>query len=68
MSDPDACVVNLGPRETRRRLIPGIVAGLGGVALGVVAVANGAGLLPRLCALGLIGFGALGILQAMSKT
>jgi hypothetical protein len=61
-------VVNLGPRETRRRLIPGLVAGLGGVALGVISIQARWGLWPRLAAVGLIGFGALGILQAMTKT
>jgi hypothetical protein len=62
------CVVNLGPRETKRRLVPGLVAGLAGVALGVVAMQARWGLWPRLAALALIGFGALGILQAMNKT
>jgi hypothetical protein len=68
MSAGDSCVVNLGPRETRRRLLPGLAAGFGGVALGVVAMQARWGLWPRIAALALIGFGALGILQAMSKT
>jgi hypothetical protein len=68
MNAPDACLVNLGPRETRRRLLPGLVAGLAGVALGIAAVQARWGIWPRLCALGLIAFGALGILQAMNKT
>lgn len=67
MSDA-SCVVNLGPRETRRRLVPGIVAALAGVAVGVVAIWNGWGVWARLAALVLLGYGVLGILQAMSKT
>lgn len=63
-----ACVVNLGPGETRRRLIPGLVASLAGVALVVVAIWNGWGVWARLAALVLLGYGVLGILQAMSKT
>jgi hypothetical protein len=67
MSEP-GCVVNLGPRETRRRLLPGIGTSLAAVGVTVLAVHNGWGLLPRLLALALLGFGVLGILQAMSKT
>jgi hypothetical protein len=63
-----ACVVNLGPRETRRRLLPGIGVALSGVAMGILSINNGWGVLPRLVALGMLAFGVLGILQAMSKT
>jgi hypothetical protein len=66
--NPDVCVVNLGPKETRRRLVPGFVAALAGVALGVAALQARWGLWPRLAALALIGFGALGILQGLHKT
>ena len=65
---PGACVVNLGAREARRRLVPGVVMlGVGGAA-GLAAVALGWPLLARLAALGPLGLGFLNVLQARAKT
>lgn len=68
MTGGAACTANLGPREVRRRLVPGIVMLCVGGAAGVAAVALGWGLLPRLAVLGPLGLGSLNLVQARAKT
>jgi hypothetical protein len=67
MSDV-ACPINLGPRETKKRLVGGVVGLAAGLVLGVLAIALGLGLWVRLAAVGAVLFGVLGLLQARAKT
>jgi hypothetical protein len=67
MSDV-ACPINLGPRETRKRFVGGVVGLAAGLALGVLAVTQGFGAWVRLAAVGAVLFGVLGLLQARAKT
>lgn len=64
----DVCLVNLGPRQTRLRLVGGLVGLAAGLTLGAYAlVADGPTWL-RLAAVGAVGFAALSLLQARAKT
>ncbi len=65
---PEACVLNLGPRQTRLRRV-GAATFLGaGVALGAAALVLRAGLPLRAAAVASFFVGALSLLQARAKT
>jgi hypothetical protein len=68
MTEPTACVANIGPRGRRQRLRIGIMwLAIGSGAAGVLALVG----LPRWLRLGLFGpfaLGAIGLLQAYEQT
>lgn len=68
MTEPTACVANIGSRGRKQRLRMGIIGlTIGGAAAGVLAVTD----LPRWLRLGLFApfaFGALGVFQAYEQT
>ena len=64
----EACMINIGPRERRRRMRFGIVGFAVGVGLAIALVAVGAHRLSRLSVLVPCWIGALGYLQAREKT
>lgn len=68
MSGDEVCLVNLGPREVRRRLLPGLVLLGLGLASGAVAVTQGWASPLRYVPAVLLGLGTLNVLQARTKT
>lgn len=68
MSEASACPVNLGPREVRRRAVPGAVMVAVGAGLAAAAVLLQWGWVPRLLVLAPLGLGFLNLLQASAKT
>jgi hypothetical protein len=65
---PEVCLTNLGPRQVRRRLVPGLVILFVGLAAAVAAVLLRLPVGQRLVVLVPLGLGFLNVVQARAKT